>query len=235
MIYATSDIHGYPLDDFLRLLEKADFSPSDTLYVLGDVIDRNGDGGVAMLRWMMRQPNVELLMGNHEAMLLACTPWFEEIAEDNTDHLSLQQIDQLLHWMRNGADPTIRSLRKLKKEQPEEFTDLIDYMQDAPLYMAVSACGNDYLLVHSGMEHFSPKRKLSDYTADELLWNRPGADERYFGDVITILGHTPTGYLFGDKGRMYQTDTWIDIDTGAAGGGAPMLLRLEDLKPFYAE
>ena len=34
---------------------------------------------------------------------------------------------------------------------------------------------------------------------------------------------------------MYQTETWIDIDTGAAGGGAPMLLRLEDLKPFYAE
>ena len=28
--------------------------------------------------------------------------------------------------------------------------------------------------------------------------------------------------------------TWIDIDTGAAGGGAPMLLRLDDLQPFYA-
>ena len=34
---------------------------------------------------------------------------------------------------------------------------------------------------------------------------------------------------------MFRTDTWIDIDTGAAGGGAPMLLRLDDLQPFYAE
>ena len=52
MIFATSDLHGYPLDSFLRLLDKAGFSSSDRLYVIGDVIDRNGDGGVAALRWM---------------------------------------------------------------------------------------------------------------------------------------------------------------------------------------
>ena len=62
MIYATSDIHGYPSDLFRDLLTKAGFGPSDHLYVIGDVIDRNGDGGVAMLRWMMRQPNVTLLL-----------------------------------------------------------------------------------------------------------------------------------------------------------------------------
>ncbi len=43
-------IHGYPLDSFLDLLKKADFNPRITyLYVIGDVIDRNGDGGIAML------------------------------------------------------------------------------------------------------------------------------------------------------------------------------------------
>ena len=44
----------------------------DFLYILGDVIDRNGDGGVAMLRWIIARPNVQLLMGNHEAMMLDC-------------------------------------------------------------------------------------------------------------------------------------------------------------------
>ena len=29
-IYATSDIHGYPLDSFLDLLKKADFNPRIT-------------------------------------------------------------------------------------------------------------------------------------------------------------------------------------------------------------
>ena len=51
---------------------------------------------------------------------------------------------------------------------------------------------------------------------------------------MTILGHTPTGYRFGEAGKMFRTETWIDIDTGAAGGGSPMLLRLDDLQAFYA-
>ena len=233
MIYATSDAHGYPLDSFLRLLESAGFCDSDSLYVLGDVIDRNGDGGVAMLRWMMSRPNVELILGNHEAMLLSCAFLFEEISEESLDHLNYGQMQLLLQWMRNGSQPTINSLRALKKQNPEALNDLLDYLRDAPLYAAVTAGGRDFLLVHSGLGNFSPEKKLSEYTPDELLWHRPYADEQFFPDIMTILGHTPTGYRFGKPGKMYRTDTWIDIDTGVAGG-APMLLRLDDLKAFYA-
>jgi hypothetical protein len=32
---------------------------------------------------------------------------------------------------------------------------------------------------------------------------------------------------------MLQTDTWINIDTGAGSGMAPMLLRLDDMQEFY--
>lgn len=235
MIYAASDLHGYPLESFLRLLEKAGFGDSDTLYVIGDVIDRNGDGGVAMLRWMMSRPNVELLLGNHEAMMLSCDFLFDEITEDNVDHLNFQQLQLTLQWMRNGSDPTINSLRELKAGNPEAFNDLMDYVGDAPLYAAVSAGGRDFLLVHSGFENFSPERKLSSYSADELLWHRPYSEERFFPDIMTILGHTPTGYRFGQRGRMFRTDTWIDIDVGAAAGGPPMVLRLDDLQPFYVD
>ena len=83
MHYATSDLHGFPLDDFLRLLDKAGFSEDDELYVLGDVIDRNGDGGIETLRWMMRQPNVTMLLGNHEAMLLGCDFIFTSVTDES--------------------------------------------------------------------------------------------------------------------------------------------------------
>ena len=59
MIYATSDLHGFPLEGFQNLLDHAGFSDNDYLFVLGDVIDRNGDGGIGLLQWMMLQPNVE--------------------------------------------------------------------------------------------------------------------------------------------------------------------------------
>ena len=41
--------------------------------------------------------------------------------------------------------------------------------------------------------------------------------------------------FFGNayQGRALRRDTWICIDTGAACGGLPMLLRLEDEKEFY--
>ncbi len=235
MIYATSDLHGYPLEAFLRMLERVRFGDGDSLYVLGDVIDRNGDGGIAMLRWMMSRPNVEFILGNHEAMMLSCSFLFDEITEENADAMSYQQMRMVLQWMRNGSEPTANSLRELRLNEPEAFFDLMDYVRDAPLYAAVSAGGRDFLLVHSGFENFSPERKLSSYEPDELLWHRPFPEERFYPDVMTILGHTPTGYRFGERGRMFRTETWIDIDTGAAGGGSPMLLRLDDLQPFYAD
>ena len=89
MIYVTSDLHGYPLHDFFQLLDKAKFSDSDDLIVLGDVIDRNGDGGIAMLRWMLQQANVRMILGNHEAMLLSCRFLFDAITDE-----SLAQFDQ---------------------------------------------------------------------------------------------------------------------------------------------
>ncbi len=53
--YVTAALHGDPLPQFLRLLDKARFSDADDLIILGDVIDRNGDGGVEMLCWILQQ------------------------------------------------------------------------------------------------------------------------------------------------------------------------------------
>ena len=73
MTYVISDLHGYPIEKIEKCcLKKANFGEDDFLYILGDVIDRNGDGGVGILRWLLSQPNVQLILGNHEAMLLSC-------------------------------------------------------------------------------------------------------------------------------------------------------------------
>lgn len=81
MIYVTSDLHGYPIEKFKKLLKKVDFNDDDFLYVLGDVIDR-GEDGIKIIKWLMAQPNAQLLLGNHEAMMLACDFLFDEITED---------------------------------------------------------------------------------------------------------------------------------------------------------
>lgn len=236
MIFATSDIHGYPLESFQCLLEKAGFSASDQLYVIGDVIDRNGDGGVAMLRWMMRQENVMLIKGNHEVMMLECEfALKEDVDLTNLRKVTLEQEHSLLRWHRNGCLATLDSLLKLKKNDPEELIRILDYVRSAPLYMETAVPMKRFVLVHGGLNCFEPEKGLEEYGTEDLVWTRPGIEDRYWDDRLVILGHTPTRYFGAEKGKMLVTDTWVDIDTGAAGGGSPMILRLDDMCPFYAE
>lgn len=86
------------------------------------------------------------------------------------------------------------------------------------------------------MDNFSLDKKLSDYTSEELLWNRPNIEQKYFDDITVVFGHTPTVY-YGDehKGKMLFTDTWIDIDVGAGLGLPPAILRLDDMKTYLTE
>lgn len=233
MIYVTSDLHGFPLDDFKRLLDCAGFCDDDYLFVLGDVVDR-GEHGVELLRWMTGEPNVQLILGNHESMLLRCEFLFREISQEALAELSQDDLDAFSNWMLNGAAPTVQGLRTLQKEDPEIFAGVMDYLKDAPLYDTVSINNKHYILVHSGLDNFSPDRPLHRYEPYDMLWARPTLETRYYDGATVIFGHTPTEFLDPlQKGRAIRTDTWICIDAGVATGCNPMLLRLDDEKEFY--
>ena len=64
MIYITADIHGNT-ERYLSLMSKIDLKPDDTLYILGDVIDRHPDG-IKLLLEIMDSENIKMLLGNHE-------------------------------------------------------------------------------------------------------------------------------------------------------------------------
>lgn len=59
-VYVTSDLHGLPLADLKRLLNIVNFNNNDWLFILGDVIDRQNDGGVEILKWLLEQPNAPI-------------------------------------------------------------------------------------------------------------------------------------------------------------------------------
>lgn len=234
MIYVTSDLHGLKLEKLKALLKKAGFTDNDWLFILGDVIDRQNDGGVEILQWLLNQPNAQLILGNHEAMLLSCGFIFEEITDESINRFDTRKMQLLSNYMLNGGDVTLTFLRMLKNKTPEAVDDILEYLREAPLYETVTAGGKDFLLVHSGLDNFSPDKKLSDYTADEFIWAWPELTDRYFDDVITVFGHTPT-FTYGEenRGKILKTDTWIDIDVGVPYGNNPVLLRLDDLEEIY--
>ena len=88
--YVVSDVHGED-DRWKAMLEKIHFSAQDTLYILGDVVDR-GPHGVEILQEIMRTPNMKMLLGNHEFM---CLRYF---APDATEK-------DIQHWNRKKKHP----------------------------------------------------------------------------------------------------------------------------------
>lgn len=67
MTYVLSDIHGN-LQRFKSIMAQINLQTNDTLYVLGDVIDRYA-GGIKILRQIMRMPNAEMLIGMSKIVL----------------------------------------------------------------------------------------------------------------------------------------------------------------------
>lgn len=230
MIYVTSDWHGYSLDGIKALLSAANFGESDFLYVLGDVVDR-GDHAAELLKFLLYAPNMQLILGNHEQMLLACDWVFEEISDEAIDKIDSDRISVLVSWKENGAEKTIASLCA---ESPETRQAILEYLRDCPIYENVSVGDRDYFLVHGGFKDYSADKKLKDYSTYDLLWARPNLGEQYSSDFITIVGHTPTCcYSSYYRNRMIKNRTWWNIDTGSACGYAPMLLCLDTLREYY--
>ena len=234
MTYVISDLHGYPLEKLKTLLAKANFGEDDFLYILGDVIDRNGDGGIEVLEWLLSQNNARLILGNHEEMLLICGFLFDEITNSSSTYSKSKKAEVLANYRLNGGDATLASLIELNKKSPQAVGAILDYLRSAPLYKIVTAGGRKYLLLHGGLDNFSKSKKLSDYSTYEILWAWPELDDEYFDDMITVFGHTPT-VCYGQKykGKIIKTKTWIDIDMGAADGVTePVLLCLDNMKEF---
>ena len=233
MQYAVSDIHGC-YDKYIELLRRIGLRPSDTLYVLGDMIDRGPDGLKILLDVAMR-PNIVPFLGNHEYAALTCLPWLmEELTEENTEpDVLIWRLKNVQAWMADGGDTTIAEFRKLS---PAARQDVLDILEDLTVYEETEAGGKAFVLVHAGLGGFSPGKALDDCQLDELILSRPEPGQSYFKDKYLVFGHTPTPYYTGvrpDDARIYRRDRLIGIDCGCVSGGPLGCLCLDTLEEIY--
>lgn len=230
MIYILSDIHGNSRR-FRSILKQIRLQPEDTLYVLGDVIDRYGDG-IPILRQLMAMPNARMLLGNHEYMMLRALGY---PYDDNVDNGTA-----LVHWYRNGGDVTHHRFKHQRKATQKQ---IIDYLRSLPLQYDVHLEGRDYRLVHA--------TPTEDFAANQdprypnpvhfSLWKRWEAEEFPRHPYTVIFGHTPTRY-FREQSPMeiWRKEGYIGIDCGCGypegdPRGRLCCLRLDDGKVFYSE
>ena len=205
-IYVTSDAHGHvrALDE---ALSKISLTSDDTLYVLGDMIDRGPDP-VGVIKLVRSLPNAHVLKGNHEQIMLDAI-----IGQDPLDAET---------WDINGGWTTREQLNDMEFEAYEE---LVRWMAALPLYAVGETEERPYLLVHAGIERKAARAFLLEHgvdcadgvgavgadrellqqmlavqSSDDLLWIRHGYWDVPTGLLsaegkgpVVVSGHTPTG------------------------------------------
>ena len=233
MLYCMSDIHG-EYEKYLQMLETIRFSDADTLYILGDMVDR-GPAPVEVLQDVAARANVYPILGNHELMAReALARLTVDVTEENAEtHLRAEDFAALQEWLQNGGETTLRGFRALEKDTR---ADLLDFLCDLPLYETAEAGENAFVLVHAGLGNFHPGKPLSAYSAFDLVWAGTNLSKRYFDDANTylVVGHTPTMCLAGAP-KIYRCQNNFCIDCGAVFGGRLACLRLDDFAEFYVE
>ncbi|PKO60829.1 MAG: bis(5'-nucleosyl)-tetraphosphatase (symmetrical) [Betaproteobacteria bacterium HGW-Betaproteobacteria-18] len=101
-LYLIGDVQG--CDSALqRLLSKISFSPSrDTLYILGDLVNRGPDSAGVLRRLMGYGAAAQCLLGNHDLHLLAASVGARRPSRKDTLANVLQASDReaMLAWLR---------------------------------------------------------------------------------------------------------------------------------------
>lgn len=213
--FVTSDAHGH-LKALDRALELAAPGLDDTVYVLGDMVDRGPDP-VGVLRLVHGLPRARVLLGNHEDMLLTALATGEQL--------------DLLTWEMNGGSSTAAGLDALPRD---EYLELLNWIENLPLWDVVEVGGRSYLLCHAGIDAlalrgylacagYGPEEGFARVPLDvmragmeaqdpeDLLWIRgefwsepTGLVARDGTGPVVIAGHTPSILLYRYANNMCE-------------------------------
>jgi bis(5'-nucleosyl)-tetraphosphatase (symmetrical) len=255
-IYLVGDIQG--CDSALaRLLAKLDFSPSrDTLYVLGDMVNRGPDSAGTLRRLMGMGHSVQCVLGNHDLHLLAVSQGVRPAGRRDTLAALLEAPDavHLMHWLRQqhlaisahgilmvhaGVLPSWTAAQTLALadevthvlRSPEIGHFLQNLYGDTPNQWRDDLIGHDRLRM---VINALTRLRFCSVEGQMEFETKDGA------------GPAPEGYMpwFDVPGRLTAKDTvafghwstlgWLDrsnvigLDTGCVWGGCLTALRLGD-------
>lgn len=242
--YIVSDIHGY-YNLFMKGLSQVEFSDSDFLWVIGDAIDRGPDG-VRILQYIMNHQNMDLIIGNHELMMLNSVSPQGDIICDG--------IDASIWLGANGGWPTLEGYKSLSLE---DRLSLLEWLKTRYVVKTLDINRNKYCLSHSYYNAKCENMKYSELSYLDvwnITWSSIWRDDycshaldiysKY--DYQFVIGHVPVHFV---RREYYPADAWnvlkflrhknvINIDGGCSMGldedieNGLILLRIDDMQEF---
>lgn len=205
--FAVGDIQGC-LAPLQRVLEQADFNPAtDTLWCVGDLINRGPDS-LGTLRFLMSLgPAVKTVLGNHDLHLLAAAHGAKKLKPGDDLHHILNAPDApaLLHWL-----------------------------QQQPLLLEDEALG--LLVCHAGIPHIWDLPQARAYAAEvNQVLQSPRAGEFFaamYGNEPARWQYNLTGLArlrcivnYFTRMRFIAADGTLDFDAKEDASSAPAGMR----------
>lgn len=225
MIYAMSDLHGC-YNKFLGMLGKIHFCEEDTLYILGDVVDRGPDG-IKLLLELAERKNIICLRGNHDHTAFRMLNYLKSPVDSP---LANRLIEVCHLWLLDGGYPTFEAFRELDEQHKKK---VLVYLNSFPIFDEITAAGRSFFLSHTGPE----KEKMQNFDLcrmNDFLIGEIEYEKVYFSDKFFVSGHTPIGLIDETyRGRIYQKNNHIAIDCGAVFGNPLGCICLDTLEEFY--
>jgi predicted MPP superfamily phosphohydrolase len=127
--YFISDIHG-EYDLFIKLLKKINFNSHDTLYILGDIIDKGKDS-IKLLKFISKQNNMIAIMGNHEHA-------FSEFVKAVIDKTPTENYNEIISKVQAYFS------QDLERITPQE----VFFILQLPYFIETE----EFICVHAGLE-----------------------------------------------------------------------------------
>ncbi|MBO4346772.1 MAG: fructose-bisphosphatase class III [Lachnospiraceae bacterium] len=250
--YVISDIHGQ-YDTFMRMLKQIKFCEEDTLYILGDAIDRGPDG-IKILKAIMKMKNVKMFLGNHELLMMEALRNVDEC-----EHEGREDTDELDLWLDecNGGRQTFEDFKKCSAKKKAE---ILIYLDNSIVAKKVKIGRKTYYLCHAYMvnKKFDDEVKYNELIYKDVyqaVWQNiydagfvKKLNEKIFPNkkYIYVLGHIFTqrldnideegaGMVLNDPDFLGEYHI-INIDCGMAlrnKSSRLACIRLEDEKIYY--
>ncbi|MBP5194230.1 MAG: metallophosphoesterase [Clostridia bacterium] len=225
--YFCSDIHG-EYDLFCRLLDLIRFSGGDTIFVLGDFLDK-GAASVKLANLLMKTEGVRAILGNHEHYFLRYYSCCAEECGENSDEFK-RRIKEYFPYDREVASP-----------------ETAKFVRGLPYYIEEK----DFICVHAGvqMNEIGVVKPMAEQRENVMIFDRDFKEHTKIPRLskTVLFGHTPCSYENG-TGEFIKTPrssvmpavslsdfVKIRLDTGVSLTGMLGCLRKEDMKEFYVK
>lgn len=163
--YVVGDIHGHSIA-LKSILDRIQLNWNDRITFLGDYVDRGPDSKGVLDLIMTLPCQVDALMGNHEALLLA----------------SLEEPDAERHWLHYGGDTTLASFGVTDVHCIP--TRYLSWMAERPTVLETESA----IFVHASLH---PDLPVSQQSEEHLLWQHVQQPVRHTSGKRVFRGHTP--------------------------------------------